>query len=164
MAYSKVIFNGSTLMDVTQKTVTAETLLQGETALKNDGTSITGTYVGGGGNYSITVSLTNPISASDFYYCNIYEAVNPDFEEAMDGTPLATISSATGSATVSISSTSYGIVVSPEGSWGATYADSNVSCTGKIIIAKQSSIFVTARMYLVGSDGTIVLDRIDYGD
>lgn len=119
---------------------------------------------GGGGNYEITVSLTNPISSSDFDYCNIYEAVNPDFEEAMDGTPLATISTATGSATVSISSASYGIVVSPEGNWGATYADSNVTCTGKIIIAKGSSIFVTARMYLVGSDGTIVLDRIDYGD
>lgn len=119
---------------------------------------------GGGGNYEITVSLTNPISSSDFDYCNIYEAVNPDFEEAMDKTPLATISTATGSATVSISSASYGIVVSPEGNWGATYADSNVTCTGKIIIAKQSSIFVTARMYLVGSDGTIVLDRIDYGD
>lgn len=61
MAYSKVIFNGSTLMDVTDKTVTAETLLQGETALKNDGTSITGTYVGGGGGGggSTTVSVYN---------------------------------------------------------------------------------------------------------
>lgn len=45
MAYSKVILNGTTLIDVTQKTVTASTLLQGETALKNDGTDITGTYV-----------------------------------------------------------------------------------------------------------------------
>ena len=45
MAISKVILNGNTLMDVTQKTVTASTLLQGETALKNDGTDITGTLV-----------------------------------------------------------------------------------------------------------------------
>ena len=45
MAYSKVILNGTTLIDVTQKTVTASTLLQGETALKNDGTDITGTLV-----------------------------------------------------------------------------------------------------------------------
>ena len=45
MAYSKVILNGTTLIDVTQKTVTASTLLQGETALKNDGTDVTGTYV-----------------------------------------------------------------------------------------------------------------------
>lgn len=45
MAYSKVILNGVTIMDVTQKTVTASTLLQGETALKNDGTDVTGNYV-----------------------------------------------------------------------------------------------------------------------
>lgn len=45
MAVSKVILNGTTLIDTTQKTVTASTLLQGETALKNDGTDVTGTYV-----------------------------------------------------------------------------------------------------------------------
>lgn len=45
MAVSKVILNGTTLMDVTQKTVTAANMLNGITALKNDGTDITGTYV-----------------------------------------------------------------------------------------------------------------------
>ena len=45
MAVAKVILNGTTLIDTTQKTVTASTLLQGETALKNDGTDVTGTYV-----------------------------------------------------------------------------------------------------------------------
>lgn len=68
MAYSKVIFNGSTLMDVTDKTVTSETLLQGETALKNDGTSITGTYVGGGGgglsSYTFTFTSVNNFGTS----------------------------------------------------------------------------------------------------
>lgn len=44
MAYSKVILNGTTLMDVTQKTVDASNLLSGYTALKNDGTDVTGTY------------------------------------------------------------------------------------------------------------------------
>lgn len=43
MAFSKVTLNGDTLMDVTQKTVTAATMLSGTTALKNDGTGITGT-------------------------------------------------------------------------------------------------------------------------
>lgn len=42
MAFSKVTLNGDTLMDVTQKTVTAATMLSGTTALKNDGTDITG--------------------------------------------------------------------------------------------------------------------------
>lgn len=55
MAYSKVILNGTTLMDVTQKTVAADKLLSGYTALKNDGTNITGTYSGGGGGGSSTL-------------------------------------------------------------------------------------------------------------
>lgn len=42
MAVSKVILNGNTLMDTTQKTVTADTMLNGITAIKNDGTDITG--------------------------------------------------------------------------------------------------------------------------
>lgn len=46
MAVSKVILNGTTLMDVTDKTVAADKLLTGYTALKNDGTAITGIYSG----------------------------------------------------------------------------------------------------------------------
>jgi len=42
MAIAKVVLNGETLMDTTQKTVTANTMLDGTTALKNDGTGITG--------------------------------------------------------------------------------------------------------------------------
>lgn len=45
MAYSKVILNGVTLMDVTQDTVTSEKLLQNETATRKDGIGITGSYV-----------------------------------------------------------------------------------------------------------------------
>ena len=45
MAISKVILNGNTLMDTTDKTVTAANLLSGYTALKNDGTTVTGEYV-----------------------------------------------------------------------------------------------------------------------
>lgn len=42
MAISKVIFNGVTQMDVTQDTVTPNTLVSPETATKADGTQITG--------------------------------------------------------------------------------------------------------------------------
>lgn len=42
MAISKIILNGVTQMDVTGKTVTAGDMLNGVTALKNDGTDITG--------------------------------------------------------------------------------------------------------------------------
>ena len=48
MAISKIVYKSSpsatpvTWMDVTQKTVTSGTMLNGTTALKNDGTDITG--------------------------------------------------------------------------------------------------------------------------
>ena len=42
MAFSKIILNNTTLMDVTQKTVTSGSMLSGTTALKNDGTDVTG--------------------------------------------------------------------------------------------------------------------------
>lgn len=45
MAISKVTLNGTTQMDVTDKTVTEDSLLKGITALKNDGTDITGNVV-----------------------------------------------------------------------------------------------------------------------
>lgn len=68
MAVSKVILNGTTLMDVTQKTVTASTLLQGETALKCDGTDIVGTYQGGGSqNVTVTCSTGNNYITIDGY-------------------------------------------------------------------------------------------------
>lgn len=43
MAVSKVILNGNTLIDTTDKTVEAGSMLSGITALKNDGTTATGT-------------------------------------------------------------------------------------------------------------------------
>ena len=42
MAISKIILNGTTQMDVTGKTVTSGSMLNGTNALKNDGTDITG--------------------------------------------------------------------------------------------------------------------------
>lgn len=48
MAISKIILNGDVQMDVTQDTVTASTLMSGETAHDASGTQITGTASGGG--------------------------------------------------------------------------------------------------------------------
>ncbi len=75
MAISKITLNGVTQMDVTQKTVTAGTMLNGTTALKNDGTDITGniasksssdltvsgaTVTAPAGNYASAASKTIP--------------------------------------------------------------------------------------------------------
>ena len=45
MAFSKVIFNGTTLMDVTSDTVAANNLLDGYTATGADGEAVAGAYV-----------------------------------------------------------------------------------------------------------------------
>ena len=47
MAVSKVILNGSTLIDVTVDTVTAATLASGIQATKNDGTKVLGSLQDG---------------------------------------------------------------------------------------------------------------------
>lgn len=49
MAFSKVILNGSTLIDLTQDTVAASNLLAGETAHGADGQPVVGAASGGGG-------------------------------------------------------------------------------------------------------------------
>ena len=50
MAYNKIITtDGETLIDLTQDTVTPETLLEGATAHAKNGEVITGTATGGGG-------------------------------------------------------------------------------------------------------------------
>lgn len=49
MAFSKVTLNGTTLMDVTQDTVSSSTVLSGEYATGPDGVRFQGTYVPGGG-------------------------------------------------------------------------------------------------------------------
>lgn len=52
MSFSKIIYNGTTLMDVTGDTVTASVLESGYTAHDASGTQITGTGSGGGGSWS----------------------------------------------------------------------------------------------------------------
>ena len=63
MAINKVIYNGSTLIDLTSDTVSADTLLQGVTAHDLKGESIVGTYVDQDTTYSVskagtTITLT----------------------------------------------------------------------------------------------------------
>lgn len=45
MAISKVVFGGTTLIDLTADTVASETLVNGTTAHKADGTAVTGSLI-----------------------------------------------------------------------------------------------------------------------
>lgn len=44
MTYNKVVFDGKTLIDLTQDTVTPEKIIKGYTAHAADGSTITGEY------------------------------------------------------------------------------------------------------------------------
>ena len=94
MAISKVILNGNTLMDVTQKTVTASTLLQGETALKNDGTDITGTLVPSVAptlqSKTVSPSLSQQTVSPDSGYDGLSSVTVNAMPSGTAGTPTAT--------------------------------------------------------------------------
>lgn len=66
MAFSKIIFNGTTLMDVTQDTVAADNLLAGETATGADGEQVTGAYVPSGGEPQVVPTIERGVFFIDY--------------------------------------------------------------------------------------------------
>ncbi len=64
MGISKVILNGVTQMDVTQKTVASNNLLNGETALGADGEDVVGSIQNGSAVTPYTVAVCNITSTS----------------------------------------------------------------------------------------------------
>lgn len=56
MAVNKVIYDGTTLVDLTDNTVTSDTMLAGVTATDRSGEQITGTYVDEDTTYTLTKS------------------------------------------------------------------------------------------------------------
>lgn len=66
MAFSKIIFNSTTLMDVTQDTVAADNLLAGETATGADGEQVTGAYVPSGGEPQVVPTIERGVFFIDY--------------------------------------------------------------------------------------------------
>lgn len=96
MAIAKVILNGVTQMDVTQKTVTAGSMLSGTTALKNDGTDITGS-IASKTSSDLTVNGATVTAPAGFYPSNASKSV----ASGSATTPATTI---TANPTVSVNS------------------------------------------------------------
>ena len=94
MAISKVILNGITQMDVTQKTVDASNLLSGYTALKNDGTDVVGTAEAGGNDFIITLTknTSTGVWEPDCTYAEAQAAYdggkNVAFEASLSGSQI----------------------------------------------------------------------------
>lgn len=103
MAIAKVILNGETQMDVTGKTVTAGSMLSGTTALKNDGTDITGT-IASKSSADLTASGAT-VTAPAGYYAS---AASKSVASGSAGTPTAskgTVSNHSVSVTPSVTNT-----------------------------------------------------------
>lgn len=65
MATAKVTINNRTIMDITDTTATASTIVQGYTAYGADGVKVTGTYQGGGGGGNLQAKTDiNPTTSS----------------------------------------------------------------------------------------------------
>ena len=80
MAFSKVILDDTTLMDVTQKTVDASNLLYGVTALKNDGTGVTGT-IASKSSSDVSVSGTDVSIPAGYYPVSVSVTAGTDVSE-----------------------------------------------------------------------------------
>ncbi len=85
MAYSKIILNGETLMDVTSDTVDAGNLLSGETATKNSGAKVTGN-IASKSSSDLTVSGATVTAPSGYYSASVSKSV----ASGTAGTPTAT--------------------------------------------------------------------------
>lgn len=111
--------------------------------------------------YTVTVSLTNPINSSNFSFCDISEQYSSADRDA--GHTLGTIQSPTGSASVSVPLSLYGIIVTPFGEYGSGFADRDVTVTGGVSYIGRDSTIGGGKFSVTG-DGTITIDNVDYYD
>lgn len=70
MAYNKVTYKGEVIMDITDSTVTEETLGKGIVAYGANGERIVGTNAGGSGIVEVAELPTENIDTEAFYLCN----------------------------------------------------------------------------------------------
>lgn len=114
---------------------------------------------GGSNDYTVTISLTNPVNGGYFDYCNINEANNST--DYFNMNKLGEITSPTGSVTITVDQNLYGICIEAVGNGSYQYYDSsNVSCTGGATIA---NVAVNAIIAITG-DGTVTIDGINWYD
>lgn len=108
--------------------------------------------------YTVTVSLTNPISSGYFSSCTIYERLTGGAK----GNQIGSISSASGSTTVSVDPSAYGLWIDLRGGYISPPADATM--TGGVSgydWNDGNQAYVTVN---VSGDGTLTLKGIDWDD
>ena len=132
MAYSKVILNGTTLMDVTSDTVTSGSMTSGTTAHKNDGTFITGN-IASKSSSDLTASGATVTAPAGYYASNASKSVSSGSVTAPSSISGTSASITTGTNTLTLSKT---VSVTPVVSAGyvssGTATNSSVSLTASV--------------------------------
>lgn len=185
MANSKVILNGTTLMDVTQDSVTAETLLEDETATRKDGVRITGTARSGGAvdsvnGYTGTVVLaTSDLQNDSGYITGIdssavttalgytpYDSSNPsgyvDATGAASAAPVASVNGQTGTVTLSIPTKTSDLTNDSNFMSGMTILSYGHSTYNDFLTAYQSNHVVYCRASSNTNPGTGSQNRMAF--
>ena len=131
MAVSKVILNGSTLIDTTDKTVTAGSMLSGITALKNDGTTATGS-IATKTSSNLTASGATVTAPAGYYASDASKSV----ASGTAGTPTAskgTVSNHSVTVTPSVTNTTGYIT-------GGTLTGTGVSVAASELVSGEKTI------------------------
>ena len=163
MAVSKVILNGTTLIDTTDKTVTAGSMLDGVTALKNDGTTATGS-IASKSSADLTASGAT-VTAPAGYYA---ESASKSVASGTAGTPTAskgTVSNHSISVTPSVTNTTGYISGGTKNGTAVTVSASEL-VSGELSVTENGSFDVTNYADLVvavaGGGGGLEYEEWEY--
>lgn len=109
---------------------------------------------------TVVVSLTNPISGSDFNSCGIYGMTTEDDDNPQE---IASITDPSGSATFDFDNTAYRyLLISFDTDWGVSTG--TVTYTGGVAFYKSIRFPLAGKMYTVSASGSVTFDGNDYGD
>lgn len=111
--------------------------------------------------YTVTVSLTNPLSPELFISCRIVNLTssNEPWIDINEEAEIGSIDSATGSTTVLTDPSCFGIAAVWYGNWGP--GGGTITCTGGVTYSGGESEW---SKFEVEGDGTITIDGADYDD
>lgn len=129
--------------------------------------SITGTYTGAASTYSVTITLTNPSMPNAFGSFGINEQITDGWQDSPpsgEGSFIGSISSPTGSTTITIDSASYGFVCLAYGTGfgNVSWSHASISCTGGVAYMGGNNLGEQA--FQVTGDGTATISGLLWDD
>ena len=157
MAVAKVILNGNTLIDVTDKTVTSSNLVSPNTALGADGTTVTGALVAKSAS-DVTVSGATITIPAGVYSSQVQKTVSSGSATTpattITANPSISINDSTGVITASNSTTQS---VTPTVSAGYVSSGTAGTITVSGSATQQLSVYAGAHHYLAPPTYTVTI-------